>query len=216
MQSFKRINELLKPDPAMEFYSHLDLASGMFVPQDTTRIHERVNEYSLGNHVPTQIRSYFDTSRNLMVFSYYEYGFVPVAAFLAISAVEMALRTIYPQENDDQKSGNDKRSFKLLLRRAITDGRLQESEFKTLAADRAKHRLIVEEFARLKGVEIAVTQEPYEKVFLRTAPTIRNMFAHPNVDHTLFPPEMAFNIMKRAAEALNQLFKERDEPTEEQ
>lgn len=211
MQKFKSIDQLFEPDSAMTSYRHRDTVSGSLVTQDEFRLHKRVSVYCLSDDVPEQIRSYFDTGRNLLVFSYFEYGFVPIAAFLASSAVEMALRTIYPPCGTDLKGGKDRRGFKDLLGRAIKDRRIRESDFKSLVEDRAKQRAAFGEFGEAIGKTITVVEKPYESVYHRTAPEIRNFFAHPRENHTLIPPEMAIGIFKRSSEAINQLFKDRSE-----
>ena len=192
----------------MRVFAFVDPSTGK--PSDVSAevLHALASQLRLGAAVPDGVQSYFNTAKNLFVHSYYHYGFVPVAAFLAASAVEMAVRTVYPFEPDPAQPKRKPRPFYSLLEQAIKEGRITESGFTTLEKARSKHREAMKAVARAKGLKYTESTEPFEKQFLRSITRLRNLFAHPQEDHNLITPEMAHGLMLRSAEAINQLFRE--------
>jgi hypothetical protein len=152
------------------------------------------------------VQSYFNTAKNLLVYSYYHYGFVPVAAFLAVSTVEMAVRTIYPSKPDPDHPKKRPPSFHALLERAVKEGRIREAEFTSLPAAKERQRRIMQDYAAASGLKLKKEQKASEEQFLVSITGIRNTFAHPELAHTLITPEMAFGLMQHTGEAIDQLF----------
>lgn len=213
MQKLKTLDTLFDPDPTYEVFYYRD-SSGELRPWDLNETYRRASELQLEEFVPPEIRSYFNSILNLMTFSYYHYGLVAIAAFLATTAVEMALRTRYPLRDGEKIGGRDRRSFNRLLQRAVRDGIIREEEFHWLPDARKRHKQLLEDLERQDGAEVRFNEEPYTSVLLREMPRMRNYFAHPPDSHVLFTFEMSMGIVQPCSDVINQLFRERTDEKE--
>jgi len=209
MQIFKTPETVFEPDPIYDTLRFRD-ASGALKKWDLAETHRRVLELELENSVPEEIRSYFNSIRNLLLYSYYHYGFVAISAFLATTGVEMALRTKYPWKNENHKEGiPDNRPFAALFQRAVGDGNIREEEFLWLPETRRKDRELWEEYARAIGAEPVFENAPYPPRLAKSTVRLRNYFAHQADVHVLFTFEMAISTMRPCVDVINQLFRAR-------
>jgi HEPN domain-containing protein len=206
MSAFKPLDMLLKLDPPPSGdQATQDLLAG----QRLEALHERVSSLSLEEHVPTDIHVYYDTIRSLMVFSAFHAGFVEIAAFLATTAVEMSLRRVYPfQRREGREEENDRRPLSRLLRRAVRDRRIRESEFLWLEETRQEYRQLLDDLAREQGQPLDVEVIPYEEALLKSFTRIRNHFAHRREPGEAMNFEMGFRTVRPCADIINQLFRD--------
>lgn len=210
MQALKIPETVFEPDSIYDMFRFRD-ASGSLKKWDLAETYRRVLELELESHVPEEIRSYFNSIRNLLLYSFYHYGFVAISAFLATTAVEMALRTKYPWKAEQHAAARrDGRSFERLFQRAIRDGSIREEEFLWLTEARMRDRELWKELGRQTGDEIVIKEEPYPPILARSTVYLRNYFAHPADTHILFTFEMAISIMRPCADVINQLFRVRE------
>lgn len=107
METLKPVDYLLEPDPRM---------AGFAAPEGLEKWHAQVARISLSPHVHEDVRSYFGTLQNMMLYGYFSEDLCAAAAFSASSAVELALRMKMPVE------GQDKRGFWTLLDMADKNG----------------------------------------------------------------------------------------------
>lgn len=151
-----------------------------------------VERITLSSAVPGSIQEHFDVARNLLLYSWFEHRFMPVAEMHAFSSVEYALRL---------KSGKPKLKLKQGLELAIKESWIKDSGF--------RHYSGREE--GFEGDEPAVKSlnvndvYTYCKILLNSIPDYRNTLAHGN---TVFHP-FGHRMVTKCADLINQLF----EPT---
>jgi len=207
MQEFKKIVDVLEPDSTMRMFSYPDAKTGVLKQWDLEETHRRVSQLQVDHYVPEEIRSYFNSLKNVLLYSYFHYGFVPISAFLATTAVEMALRTLYPWKPGPGKNALDKRSFHSLFKRAIDEGKVREEDFLWLPEVREQKKRMWDEYEQATGFRVARSSERYERALLRSMVRMRNYFAHPSSGHTLITFEMAYGMIRPCADIINQLFR---------
>ncbi len=210
MQEFKPLDRVLEPDPTMQLFSCPDPTGGDLRPWSLEETHRRVSELVVDDKVPEHIRSYFNTVKNALVFSFYHYGFLAVASFLAATAVEMALRTRYAA-NLQGSSKRSQPSFASLLGRAIDEGLVTDDGFAWLRDKQLSSERLWREVERGTGRRVLLDKRPYVQRLRKSLVDVRNYFAHPSTGHTLIPFEMAFATVRPCAGIINQLFSPRAE-----
>lgn len=148
-----------------------------------------VETITLSSAVPESIRGHFDVARNLLLYSWFEYHFMPVAEMHAFSSVEYALRI---------KSGKPMMMLRQGLELAIKENWIKDSGFRHYSVRQ-------EEF---DGDEPA-TKNPdvddvhaYCKILLDSLPYLRNTLAHGN---TMIHPG-GHRTVAICADLINQLF----------
>jgi hypothetical protein len=148
-----------------------------------------VERITLSSAVPESIREHFDVARNLLLYSWFEHRFMPVAEMHAFSSVEYALRL---------KSGKPKLMLKQGIELAIKENWIKDNGFR-------HYRVRQEEF---DGNEPATKNQDvndvhtYCKVLLNSIPDYRNTLAHGN---TVFHP-FGHRMVTKCADLINQLF----------
>lgn len=207
MQAFKTLEDIFKADPVYDQIIYTG-KSGAIKKLEIKAIYRSVSKLKLNNNVPEEIRGYFNSIKNLLLYSYFHYGLVPIGAFMATTAVEMTLRTIYPWNK--RNKGKDSRSFKKLFRKAIQENRIVENEFLWLPEARRKNRQIWDEINRETGHKLIDKEEPYPDVLERSLVNLRNYFAHPAEYQKIISFEMAMTIVRPCTDVINQLFKDRN------
>jgi len=193
MERLKDRQELLEPDPRSSMFVKMDPAGAGVLPMVIEIFHEWAENVKVSDNVPEDVRSYVETIKNLFVLGWCHYPFCTLAAFLGTTAVEMALRKRYP------KSGIDRRSFAILLKRAQDEGLLADNRFPA----EFSRPLEVETFSDKEGVEIV--QRPVAERITSSIPRLRNEFAHPGA-HWIMPPGPALDMLIMSAAVINALW----------
>jgi hypothetical protein len=196
MVSIKTLEHFFEPDPTNDFFSLLTLEN----------LHEDVSRYcTVHNGVPDDTRDYFHVVVSLFLYGWLYYPFYTLASERSFFAVEMALRKRFPPKKLDKK-GRDRRSLGDLLREAKDAGLLRDEGFPSLENRRANadelNRHMVEIFGRKPESQPVV---PYVDVLIATSPSLRNHFAHPNMQ-TILTPGQALEDLTLTAEIINQLW----------
>jgi hypothetical protein len=115
MENLKPLAEVCQPD--MRYRGRVDLDTITGVVSETTieSIYSLIEPLKLGANVPEEVRSHFETAKNLALYSWFVYSFNVVAAMQAFASLEMALRTI---------SGDKTTPFKILLDKSFNNRKL--------------------------------------------------------------------------------------------
>lgn len=108
MEKLKPLGEVLNPDARMDSFPLLAL----------DRHHAVVASISLDRVVPDEVRSYFASVQNVVLYGWLSYDLFAIGNFLALTAVELALRHRFPA------TGEDRRPMYELLRIAIAQNAL--------------------------------------------------------------------------------------------
>lgn len=115
MEHLKLLSEVCQPDIRYRGRVDLDKTTGTISETTIESIYDLIQPISLGSNVPDEVRSHFETAKNLALYSWFVYSFNVVAAMHAFASLEMALRT----KIDDKKT-----SFKGLLDKAFNNRKL--------------------------------------------------------------------------------------------
>jgi hypothetical protein len=110
MEKLKLLEEICEPDIRYRSRVDLDKTAGTVSENTIESIYRLIQPITLGSKVPDEVRSHFETAKNLALYSWFVYSFNVVAALHAFASLEMALRT---------KSGDKKTPFKGLLDKSL-------------------------------------------------------------------------------------------------
>lgn len=193
MESLKQLFQVSEPDVRQKFFVALDLTDGTTRPFTLEDLHRRAASIELHAGVPETIRSHFETSRNLIVYSWFFYPFNMTAELAAYTTVEFALRT---------KFNDRKTPFKHLLQRAVDGGLIKDLGFsvpvRKAEAIRERNEGLPPEF---QIPEPTLLRE-YSDTLIRSIPYLRNQLAHGS---TMLHHHGASTV-HTCAELINQLF----------
>lgn len=190
MEQLKPFNTLMEPDERQRSFARFDPAIGDFRPLRAEDTYALIEDVRLHEGVPEAVRGHFATAQNLIAYSWFYYPFNVTAELLAYVSVEFALKLCYP--------GNEKVSFKNLLRRAVEDGTVTNSGFSIIQAreqERQEWGVFIQEDAPV--ADYAVT-------LVEAMPYLRNSLAHGSSTLHMH----GANTLRTCAELINQLFSE--------
>ncbi len=190
MEELKRLDEMLKPDERMAGF-----------PWMLETDHKRLSEISLAEPVPEDIRSYFETIKNICLYGRFVYAFYGVADGLTYPLLEFALRERLGVRKKDRGE-----SFRKLLHKAIKRGLIRDEGFSHVRRIR-ENQAQMEEIFKVDGSPVFTPPEKdaYLKILASVLPHFRNNFAHPKHQAIVLPQDALFSI-RVAAEFINQLY----------
>lgn len=161
--------------------------------------YRNIEALALSGSVPKELRDHFDTARNLLLYAWFVWEFIPVAELHAYGSVEMALRTKLGYEQDGHGPALH-RLFNEAIRRSL----LHDIGFRHFHRRRAKRREFVELLAQAVGLEAAPEPPPdplaYCRVLARWLPYFRNRLAHGsrmNMGHGLWTLELCADVISQ-------------------
>lgn len=187
MEIMKKVEEITEPHPASKAMLTLD---DSYLLMKSIEIHDSV---------PEAVRSYIEAVKSLFVYGWFYYPFYTLAAFLATTAVEMALRMRLPKE------GKDSRGLGKLLKQAVSKGLLRDEGFVSLKDARAELASIFEGTGELNHRKVSVPDVSYVGEAVQRLTAIRNEFAHPR-GHWIMTPGHATSILILVSEVINQVY----------
>jgi hypothetical protein len=198
MDLLKPLSEIFTPDfrQARVRLRSADLSMRPVTLEDH---HADLQEITLDAEVPEHLRQHMETAKNLMLYSWYVYRFIPVAELHAYSAFEMALRL-------SLKADDDKVTFRPLLKKAIDNGLIKTQDFALFAEP--------DPFPIVSGNALIDANLPpdihshpdFMQIFLNAIVALRNLLAHGSP--SIWPSGvMTLHVM---ATAINALFRNGD------
>lgn len=197
MQQLKPLAELLQPDPTNTMFGKMDAETGSIGPVALGDIYGIVSQISTAENVPEDVRSYFESIKNLAVFGWFHYPLYTHAVFLANTALEMALRARFPV------TGGDSRTMRPLIEAARKAGLVRDD---TLPSSRRWHADEPDLDQAQKTAETRPEpQQSYAEYAWRMMLILRNKFLHQQ-QSTILTPWMAADHLSLAAEMINALF----------
>ena len=117
-EHMRPLEDMHEPDPRWRAFGRITPNGVESISLE--RYAKPIQEIQLNNAVPESVVTHFETAKNLALFAWHVYRFVPVAQLHAFISVELALR---------EKTGNNKAPFKKLLQRSIDEGWLSNERF---------------------------------------------------------------------------------------
>ncbi|HEY9098674.1 MAG TPA: hypothetical protein VIN38_07380 [Thiobacillus sp.] len=200
MDTLKPFEEVAEPDERWANFGYPDPVDLSFRPIALAERHASIAATSLTPGVPEYIREHFETAKNLLLYAWFVYRFIPVAELHAYSTVEMALKVRAKQESLQAKT------LAPLLKIAIKRGWIVDEAFSNVRREREA----MEQEQEWRG-QLGVPQTPEEqdsqrycKMLLGSMPYLRNDLAHGS--KTLHPGGVG--TLAICADLINQLFKE--------
>ncbi len=185
----KPFEEILEPDSRQKAFVILNRETLQYRERTLKDHYSAIKEIELSTSVPEKIRKHFDTARNLLLYSWFVYRFIPVAEMHAFASVEYALK---------EKSGKTDLMFKRLLRLAIEEKWIRDSGFKYFRLKGEQP----EEQRSIAGDPDQRDVQGYCKVLLDSLPYLRNELAHGS--SMLYPGGLT--TIAICADLINQLF----------
>lgn len=92
MEQLKPIEEIAKPDLRSTAWVTVSKKTGGTSPITLKDHYEAIQRFQLHSEVPEEIVSHFATAQNLLLYTWYAYGFYPVAEQHVLTTLEYALR----------------------------------------------------------------------------------------------------------------------------
>jgi hypothetical protein len=106
MEVLKQLEEVYLSDVRYRNRVNVDLSTGEVTETGVETVHSLVEAVRLNAGVPEEVRSHFETAKNLILYSWFVYSFNEVATMHAMASLEMAVRA---------KTGEQETPFKNLL-----------------------------------------------------------------------------------------------------
>ncbi len=106
MESLKNLDEIYMPDVRYRNRVNIDTATGEVSEFRIDDIYSLVEGVRLNDNVPEEIRSHFETAKNLILYAWFVYSFNAVAALHALATLERSVKA---------KTGDSKTAFKIQL-----------------------------------------------------------------------------------------------------
>lgn len=138
MDTLKPLEEITIADERWTHFVHFNSIDQTFKPIGLAERYAAIEAITLLDSVPDMVREHFDTAKNLLLYAWFVYRFIPVAELHAYSTVEMALK-----ERAERESLNIK-NLKKLLEVAIQRGWIVDDGFANV---RTEHKAMEEEEA---------------------------------------------------------------------
>jgi HEPN domain-containing protein len=142
--------------------------------------------------------------KTLFAYGWFFYPFFTLAAFMATTAVEMALQAklLKPREESP--------GLKKLFERAMKEGLLRDEDFPSREYIRANRALLYGEDSESPGSSGTEEGPPYTERVATLLRHFRNVFAHPS-GHWILAPGQALDFLVLAGEVINQLWPTKDQ-----
>lgn len=195
MEKYKQYSQICEPDERQKIFVRFGPAG--IEPKTLKHIYEALEELEISESVPEEIRSAFNVACNIYLYSWFAYGFIPVAVLHSYGTIELALKL---------KAGKiaEGKGLKWCLRHAIDRGWIKDEGFRlhrAAQARREEYYQVMEKMGRPIKREIHGPQM-YCRILLDTIPEFRNSHAH---GHAKVYP-WGFPQMEICADLINQLF----------
>ena len=164
--------------------------------------HQRIESLALDSQVPDEIRRHFEVARDLLLFSWFVYEFIPAAELHAYSSVEFALRLTAETHAPNRKS----HSLARLLRYAVDEGWIVDRgfrQFRRIEEGRQQSmRIWAEVIGQPTSLPTQTDPQGYAKIILNSIPYFRNKLAH----GSSFLSPHGYLSLELCRDIINQLF----------
>ncbi|MDK9556106.1 hypothetical protein QQF73_00615 [Marinobacter sp. M216] len=195
-EHLRPLEDMQAPDPRWRAFGRITRNGVESISLE--RYAKPIQAIRLNNAVPESVVIHFETAKNLALFAWHVYRFVPVAELHAFISVELALR---------EKTENRKAPFKKLLQRSINEGWLSNESFSQWQRVTEHRALQHEEDVELaKVLDTEPPEEPkywdYLAVLKEHIPYFRNTYAHGSTSISPWP----YKALEDSAEIINQLY----------
>lgn len=199
METLKRYGEIKEPDHRSTGFGVKSLSDGATRSMILADFYRDAESIRINENVREDVRSYMAAVKTLFVYGWFYYPFYTLAAFMATTAAEMALRARLP------KKGNDSRGLGKLFNEALRAGLLGDENFPSREHIRENRVLLFGEEPEPANAPSHEPEKPYAQRVSHLLTHFRNVFAHPT-DHWIMVPGQAFNFLILSGEVINGLW----------
>ncbi|MBI3432961.1 MAG: hypothetical protein HY018_12215 [Hydrogenophilales bacterium] len=199
MDILKPLEEVTEPDERWANFGYPNPVDFSFRPVALPERHAAIVAISLTPSVPEYIREHFETAKNLLLYAWFVYRFIPVAELHAYSTAEMALKERARKESLRAKT------LAPLLKIAIERRWIVDEGFSNVRRER---EAMDQEWEWRRQLGVSSTPEEldaqrYCKMLFDSMPYLRNDLAHGS--KTVRPGGLG--TLAICADLINQLFK---------
>lgn len=192
----KPIVHIQDPDPRWLDFCGVD-SSGNIVRMTLEHYAKPIEEIKLLDTVPEKVKVHFETARNLALYAWFVYRFVPVAELYACISVEFALK---------ERTGK-KWAFRKLLEHAMAQGWLKNEKFSQWQrVTKNREQRYAEEIEWSRHIERPEPESPeywdYLSLLVEHIPWFRNQYAHGSSSISPWP----YRTLEDCAEIINQVY----------
>lgn len=196
-EPFKKLSEVTKPDPRSNAFVVYDEKLNDFREKELSDIYESLDQITLKDTVPDAIKTHFNTSKHLALYSWFVYRFIPVAEFHAIASLEYALKV---------KTGKERWGLRKLLQYAVELGWVQDDDFSIHRWSVEQRKANAQELSQITGftpdLEAIPAEGAYTRILVESLPYLRNVYAHGS--STIAP--QGYLTLRICSEFINRLF----------
>lgn len=199
METLKRIEEITMPDHRSMGFGVINFSNGTTRSMTLADFYKDAESIQVNETAPEDLRSYVEAVKTLFVYGWHYYPFFTLSAFMATTAVEMALKRRL------QTKPHDRSGLKALFDKAISKGLLKDEGFPSRKHVQSKSGVVFGESEESSGVLPTEQGPPYAERVARFVGHFRNVFAHPS-GHWILLPGQAIDFLVLAGEVINQLW----------
>ncbi len=197
METIKKLEEITGPDCRSTCFGVLNVSDGTTRAVTLADFYRDAERIHLNETAPEDVRSYMEAVKTLFVYGWFYYPFFTLSAFMATTAVEMALNAKL------RKGAIDSPGLKKLFDQAIREGLLRDENFPSREHVRAHRVLAFGGDSETRGGFYEEGNPPYPESVPNLMRHFRNVFAHPSGHWILFPGQ-SLDFLVLAAELINQ------------
>ncbi len=196
MEQLKTPSDIFTADKFSASFVLVNTKTGEGRPKELNDYYREIAAICLDESVPEDVRSYFETIKNVYLYGWFVSAFYTIAMFLSFTVIEMALRNKFKQDDPERDW-----SFPRLIQEAKKQGLIASEGFPSVKARRDYEA----SFEREGGPSLGQPVPDYCSILEKSVPYLRNSFAHPEIDQKAGPGD-AYASLIIASEFINQLF----------
>lgn len=228
MEKFKFFDEVITVDQRNTSFVLQDRTTGKIRPQELRDHYELVSMFTLNEEVPERVQSHFNTAKNALLYTWFFYGFYPIAELQALSALELALRERIGKEGLKQLKKKKKNiGIQTFIEYAVENEWIRNEDFSAYhiaPKERARMDYLIRKIKEMnvngldsieinyREVEVPVENTTnFLEILMNTIHKVRNIHAHGN---TMLLPASVWKTFEICRDFINALFREHDDQSD--
>ena len=225
MEEFKSLDTVTVVDPRFLHIVSVDRTTGAFQQITLHDHHSHICRFLLADIVPEDIRSHFNTAKNVLLYTWFAYGLYPVAELQALNGLELALKTRIGDSGLKNLKKHQRKHSKALglqfyIEHAAANSWIRNEDFQAYHRapyEQAKWDLHMKKIREMedKGLTIIDVDESeivvpevnttdFIAILIDTVNKIRNIHAHGEV---LLYPASVWQTFEICTDFINALFR---------
>jgi hypothetical protein len=199
METMKKLTDMTEPDHRSIGFAVANFSQGTSRSITLVDFYKDAENIEISKAAPEGVRSYMEATKTLFAYGWFYYPFFTLSAFMATTAVEMALKLRLQSRPDDPSK------LKSLFDQAIRDGLLRDEGFPSWGAFQADSAEVPGDGVKSAQSSTRKAGPSYTESVAQLLRHFRNTFAHPR-DHWIMLPGQSIEFLILAAGIINQLW----------